>query len=37
MMTASSKEIRDKWHAENKAYNSGYAEASEQYRKKDDD
>jgi hypothetical protein len=34
MMTASSKEIRDKWHAENKSYNLGYAAAIEQYRKK---
>ena len=37
MMAASSKEIRDKWHAENKSYNLGYADASEQYRVKDDD
>ena len=37
MMTASSKEIRDKWHAENKSYNLGYADACEQYREKDDD
>ena len=34
---APSKEIRDKWHAENKSYNLGYADASEQYREKDDD
>jgi hypothetical protein len=34
MMTASSKEIRDKWHAENKSYDLGYAAAIEQYRKK---
>ncbi len=37
MMTASSKEIRDKWHVENKSYNLGYADACEQYREKDDD
>jgi hypothetical protein len=36
-MTASSKEIRDKWHVENKSYNLGYADACEQYREKDDD
>ena len=34
MMTASSKEIRDKWSTENKSYNLGYAEAIGQYGKK---
>ena len=37
LIAAASKEIRDKWHAENKSYNLGYADASEQYREKDDD
>ena len=36
-MAISSKEIRDKWYVENKSYNLGYADASEQYREKDDD